>query len=72
MLVQVKNISGRILVGLRWWNEVTEEGESHWKFESLDVEVRAAHLSNRMPHWGPSTYAASHLDAKAAERRRCL
>lgn len=38
--MQVKNVSGRLLVGLRWWNEVTEEGESLWKFESLDVEVR--------------------------------
>ncbi|KAF5946875.1 hypothetical protein HYC85_017103 [Camellia sinensis] len=24
----VKNVSGRILVGLRWWNEINEEGES--------------------------------------------
>mmetsp|Transcript_7216 Transcript_7216/g.10621 ORF Transcript_7216/g.10621 Transcript_7216/m.10621 type:complete len:227 (+) Transcript_7216:48-728(+) len=32
----VKNISGRILVGLRWWNEVNEDGESSWRFESKD------------------------------------
>ena len=31
---QVKNVSGRLLVGLRWWNEVTDEG-SNWRFESL-------------------------------------
>ena len=24
----VKNISGRILVGLRWWNEINDLGES--------------------------------------------
>ena len=30
----VKNISGRILVGLRWWNEVKEDGTEEWKFES--------------------------------------
>jgi hypothetical protein len=30
----VKNISGRILVGLRWWNEVKEDGSEEWKFES--------------------------------------
>ncbi|KAF5952184.1 hypothetical protein HYC85_010128 [Camellia sinensis] len=35
----VKNVSGRILVGLRWWNEITDEGESVWKFECLDQEV---------------------------------
>jgi hypothetical protein len=30
----VKNISGRLLVGLRWWNQVDEEGKSTWVFES--------------------------------------
>ena len=30
----VKNVSGRILVGLRWWNEVKEDGSEVWKFES--------------------------------------
>jgi hypothetical protein len=35
----VKNVSGRILVGLRWWNEINDEGESVWKFECLDAEV---------------------------------
>ncbi|XP_057962627.1 Golgi apparatus membrane protein-like protein ECHIDNA isoform X1 [Malania oleifera] len=34
----VKNVSGRILVGLRWWNEVNDLGESVWKFECLDQE----------------------------------
>lgn len=34
----VKNVSGRKLVGLRYWNEVTEEGKSEWRFESLDAE----------------------------------
>ena len=37
----VKNVSGRILVGLRWWNEIDDEGNSVWKFECLDGEVRA-------------------------------
>lgn len=30
----VKNITGRLLVGLRWWNYVDEDGISHWMFES--------------------------------------
>ncbi|BFZ02839.1 hypothetical protein BsWGS_05878 [Bradybaena similaris] len=30
----VKNITGRLLVGLRWWNYVNEKGESHWVYES--------------------------------------
>ncbi|ONK61643.1 uncharacterized protein A4U43_C08F32090 [Asparagus officinalis] len=37
----VKNVSGRILVGLRWWNEINEQGESVWKFECLDQESLA-------------------------------
>jgi len=32
----VKNISGRILVGLRWWNYINDEGVSEWHFESRD------------------------------------
>ncbi|XP_037399798.1 Golgi apparatus membrane protein TVP23 homolog B [Pygocentrus nattereri] len=30
----VKNITGRLLVGLRWWNQVDEDGNSRWVFES--------------------------------------
>ncbi|VDD80465.1 unnamed protein product [Mesocestoides corti] len=31
----VKNVSGRLLVGLRWWNSIdTETGASKWVFES--------------------------------------
>ena len=33
----VKNITGRLLVGLRWWNYVDEDGNSHWVFESKKV-----------------------------------
>ncbi|KAG7242837.1 hypothetical protein INR49_018092 [Caranx melampygus] len=32
----VKNVSGRLLVGLRWWNQVDEDGKSHWVFESKE------------------------------------
>jgi hypothetical protein len=30
----VKNITGRILVGLRWWNYIDGEGKSIWVYES--------------------------------------
>jgi hypothetical protein len=31
----LKNVAGRRLVGLRWWNEVNgSSGDSHWVFES--------------------------------------
>jgi len=29
----VKNITGRFMVGLRWWNYIDESGESKWVFE---------------------------------------
>ncbi|KAK3705198.1 hypothetical protein QZH41_013996 [Actinostola sp. cb2023] len=35
----VKNVSGRLLVGLRWWNFVDEDGNSHWVFESRKLVV---------------------------------
>ena len=33
----VKNITGRLLVGLRWWNKVNEDGSTEWIFESRKV-----------------------------------
>lgn len=33
----VKNVTGRLLVGLRWWNHVDEEGKSQWVFENRKV-----------------------------------
>ena len=36
----LKNIAGRRLVGLRWWNEVdTATGDSHWVFESRETQA---------------------------------
>ena len=32
----VKNVTGRLLVGLRWWNYVKEDGTNEWVFESLE------------------------------------
>ena len=35
----VKNISGRLLVGLRWWNYIDEDGKSQWVYESRKVRT---------------------------------
>ncbi|XP_037824561.1 uncharacterized Golgi apparatus membrane protein-like protein CG5021 isoform X1 [Lucilia sericata] len=35
----VKNITGRLLVGLRWWNYVDDEGVSHWVYEAKKGKV---------------------------------
>jgi hypothetical protein len=29
----IKNITGRLLVGLRWWVDFEENGDERWKFE---------------------------------------
>ena len=34
----VKNVTGRLLVGLRWWNKVDED-ETKWIFESAEDKV---------------------------------
>ena len=49
----VKNVSGRILVGLRWWNEVQEDGSEKWIFESSD-EKKETSIDTTI-FWG-STY----------------
>ena len=46
----VKNVSGRILVGLRWWNEVKEDGSEVWIFES-DHEKSATSIDTTI-FWG--------------------
>lgn len=47
----LKNIAGRRLVGLRWWNEVnTATGDSHWVFESAPPE-RQPNATDRRFFW---------------------
>ena len=38
----VKNVTGRLMVGLRWWNKVDEDGTSTWMFESKKVLIKTA------------------------------
>lgn len=47
----VKNVSGRVLVGLRWWNYVDEAGENQWVFESLPDKSRIDERNSRL-FWG--------------------
>lgn len=32
-----QNITGRLMVSLRWWNQVDDDGRSQWVFESRKV-----------------------------------
>jgi hypothetical protein len=48
----LKNIAGRRLVGLRWWNEVNHQsGETHWVFESADPDSRSQNATDKRFFW---------------------
>ncbi|KAK2164246.1 hypothetical protein LSH36_67g04024 [Paralvinella palmiformis] len=44
----VKNITGRLLVGLRWWNQIDEDGKSQWVFESRKVRINMGAAKSRV------------------------
>ncbi|CAM9098001.1 unnamed protein product [Chrysoparadoxa australica] len=44
----VKNVTGRRLVGLRWWSYVKEDGSNEWMFESLDNLAEVPLLDSRL------------------------
>ncbi|KAI6249761.1 Golgi apparatus membrane protein TVP23 [Erysiphe necator] len=48
----LKNIAGRRLVGLRWWNEVNpQSGDSHWVFESSDPTTKVINVTDSRFFW---------------------
>lgn len=48
----LKNIAGRRLVGLRWWNEVDPStGDSRWVFESSDPATRNINATDSRFFW---------------------
>ena len=58
----VKNIAGRRLVGLRWWNEThAETGESEWIFESPPEERQVLINATDSRFFWMSLYAAPVL-----------
>lgn len=48
----VKNVTGRLLVGLRWWNYVKEDGSNEWVFESLENMSEISAMDKRIFWWG--------------------
>ena len=46
----VKNITGRLLVGLRWFNHIDEAGKSHWQFMSFE-DQRVIHPTDSSVFW---------------------
>ncbi|KAH7408459.1 hypothetical protein DE146DRAFT_605998 [Phaeosphaeria sp. MPI-PUGE-AT-0046c] len=48
----LKNIAGRRLVGLRWWNEVdSTTGDGRWVFESAEPESRDQNATDKRFFW---------------------
>ncbi|KAK4457729.1 hypothetical protein QBC42DRAFT_350236 [Cladorrhinum samala] len=48
----MKNIAGRRLVGLRWWNEVDPAtGDSHWVFESSEPGTKVINPTDSRFFW---------------------
>ena len=47
----VKNVSGRLLVGLRWWSSVDEDGNEKWIFESFDHQVKNSPVDASIFWW---------------------
>uniref|UniRef100_A0A7S0RGN6 Golgi apparatus membrane protein TVP23 n=1 Tax=Chlamydomonas leiostraca TaxID=1034604 RepID=A0A7S0RGN6_9CHLO len=46
----VKNVTGRKLVGLRWWNEANDTG-SAWRFEAAPPGTRVIHEREKKMFW---------------------
>ena len=60
----VKNVSGRLMVGLRWWSEVQDDGSQHWRFEAQEVRLRP-----RLPWPLPLSVAGRQRCAQPHPRR---
>jgi len=43
-----KNVSGRLLVGLRWWNEVKDDGSNVWIFESAASDAQTHPVQSKI------------------------
>lgn len=51
----VKNVTGRILVALRWWNDIKDDGTSVWRFENKS-DSKNIHKLDKYIFW-TSLYA---------------
>jgi len=48
----LQNLSGRLLVGLRWWNRIKDDGTSEWVYEAHpNAEKRVPAMNSRI-FWG--------------------
>ena len=47
-----KNVTGRYLVGLRWWNEIDRKGNPVYWYESYDYDIVHSHMDTQIFWWG--------------------
>ena len=47
----VKNVTGRLLVGLRWWTTIDDQGNEKWFFESYDHKVQNSAVDSTVFWW---------------------
>ena len=47
-----QNLSGRLLVGLRWWNRIRDDGSSEWVYESHPNAAKRVPAMNSRIFWG--------------------
>lgn len=52
----VKNVTGRLLVGLRWWTEPKADGSTAWIFESKAANFRPNPVDSRIFWWSLYLY----------------
>lgn len=52
----VKNITGRILVKLRWWRVINDEGTEEWRFENEENEVQANKVDKKVFWYGQTLF----------------
>lgn len=46
----VKNITGRLLVGMRWWNHIKDDGSNEWLYEA-HTDERVINLTDKTVFW---------------------
>ena len=44
-------MTGRLLVNLRWWSEIDEEGNEEWRYESDEDETRPIGRTDSIVFW---------------------
>ena len=63
----VKNVSGRLMVGLRWHSEVQDDGTTQWRFEAQEARpARPSPPPPFSPRCGSSVVCRRPLAAAAA------